>query len=386
MMKNIILMHAFFVASLVWAQPKIVVPSKPIHLGTHIVGEEIHTSFGIANEGDAPLIIQRVQRSCECTHLSYPPSIPPYSQADVSVTIKGKDIAGPASISIVFMTNDPKKPKAHVTFKVLFESALHLEPAITSPLYLNIQGDHRFKLKVSSEEGIPFRITSVRTFGSDFHVASSDKESFPTEKKTSHDLIFTFHNVSRKPQQAIVLISYDLPFPNTERLEFTYAFKPPIYVDPSPIRMVLKGPPAVVQKGKDIFRVVRENQDTLAVLKKDGSTFSLSRKDIQVLNEGYTFRTSIRSVENKPFSVIDINCPLDLLCHIEKNKPAISIPLTLSYHGVYPQKPKIYKLSLKVNLKDYPVVEIPIFVQPFTPNATKIEKSVIHMNKIKHEQ
>ncbi|MFP4082074.1 MAG: DUF1573 domain-containing protein [Candidatus Aminicenantes bacterium] len=79
-------------------------------------GEEVTHVFSFSNQGDAPLVINRVKTSCGCTAaLVSSKKIEPQQKGELEVTFNSRGYEGQVSKYIYVETNDPVKPRTQLT-------------------------------------------------------------------------------------------------------------------------------------------------------------------------------------------------------------------------------------------------------------------------------
>lgn len=114
------------------AAPKLMLKDTEIDLGTVEKGTVAKTSISIANAGDAPLELQKLQVSCPCTTAELPPpdkrSIAPGASIELPVTYDTTDKYGDVGSTIVLHTNDPDMPVALVDLGLRVESLVVYSP------------------------------------------------------------------------------------------------------------------------------------------------------------------------------------------------------------------------------------------------------------------
>ncbi len=87
-------------------------------------------SFTIANEGEAPLKLDRGPTTCKCTMSALPPHpIPPGVLAEVQVGSKTENKEGFFSHSATIYTNDPDNDSIRLTIKGIIQKFLATQPA-----------------------------------------------------------------------------------------------------------------------------------------------------------------------------------------------------------------------------------------------------------------
>jgi hypothetical protein len=103
------------------AAPRIVVEPAAQDLGER-PQEPLALTYTVRNEGQAPLIIEKVSTSCGCTKAAVDREvIPPGESATLQVTLDPTedDLYGDLLRVIYVRSNDPQNPEVQVEFRVL---------------------------------------------------------------------------------------------------------------------------------------------------------------------------------------------------------------------------------------------------------------------------
>jgi hypothetical protein len=113
------------------AQPKIVVSSEKIDLGTIYNGIAKQAEIKLTNAGKDTLKITAVQSSCGCTTVKQPKSeLAPGESDMVKVEFNSTGFRGPATKHVYISSNDPGKPMVNVVLNA--EIKEELEPSTKS--------------------------------------------------------------------------------------------------------------------------------------------------------------------------------------------------------------------------------------------------------------
>lgn len=102
-------------------------------------GNKIHHTFEIKNDGDAPLELTDVKKSCGCTVAEYDPVIEPGSVGRVQVTIETDNFDGPIAKTVSVFTNDSENPKIQLVIKADVKPFLGVFPGYAR--YSYVQGE-----------------------------------------------------------------------------------------------------------------------------------------------------------------------------------------------------------------------------------------------------
>jgi len=102
-------------------------------------GNKIHHTFEIRNDGDAPLELTDVKRSCGCTVAEYDPLIEPGKVGRVQVTVETDNFDGPIAKTVSVFTNDADNPKIQLVVKAEIKPFLGVFPGYAR--YSYVQGE-----------------------------------------------------------------------------------------------------------------------------------------------------------------------------------------------------------------------------------------------------
>ncbi len=137
------------------AQPKLVVSSELIELGTIYSGMSKPAEIKLTNAGEDVLKITHVQSSCGCTTVKQPKSELAPGESDViKVEFNSTGFRGPATKYVYITSNDPVKPQTSV--KLTVEIKEELEPVTKN----NVLWLGSVQLGKSVTETISFRNVS----------------------------------------------------------------------------------------------------------------------------------------------------------------------------------------------------------------------------------
>lgn len=117
-------------ASVAMAAPDLQVPEAKFDFGEVFQGEKVPHVFQFTNQGDEPLLIDRVTSSCGCTAvLVTEKNLPPGGKGEIQANFDSGRFKGAVSKTIYLYSNDPDSPvmQLHLQGKVL--EIVAIEPA-----------------------------------------------------------------------------------------------------------------------------------------------------------------------------------------------------------------------------------------------------------------
>ncbi len=100
------------------AAPNLQVATPIFDFGEIYQGEKVPHVFEFTNQGDEPLLIDRVRSSCGCTAvLVSQKSIPPGGQGELQATFDSTRFRGAIAKTIYLYSNDPVRPTMQLSIK-----------------------------------------------------------------------------------------------------------------------------------------------------------------------------------------------------------------------------------------------------------------------------
>jgi hypothetical protein len=162
-MRSIVVFASFMVfccfTTVSFAAPDLQVATPTFDFGEIYQGEKVPHVFEFTNQGDEPLLIDRVRSSCGCTAvLVSQKNIPPGGQGEVKATFDSSRFRGAINKTIYLYSNDPARPtmQLHLKGKVLEIVAVvpsqvnfgkvKAETAVTTTVVLRNQGPETLSL------------------------------------------------------------------------------------------------------------------------------------------------------------------------------------------------------------------------------------------------
>lgn len=92
-------------------------------------GQELTTSIVVANNGNTPLLVERIKTSCGCTKASISSSsIPPQSFADLQLVFAVPNVRGPMKKYVSLYSNDSASPEYVLEINASVTPTAALEP------------------------------------------------------------------------------------------------------------------------------------------------------------------------------------------------------------------------------------------------------------------
>jgi hypothetical protein len=187
------------------AAPRLVFQKKEVDFGTKLEGDLCEDDFAFENDGDAPLVITKVQPSCGCTvsHISvgdgraddgkltgesrydYGKAIPVGAQGKIHVALNLKGFHGPKASQVSVFTNDPAGP-ATLRVQANVEAFFVLEPQNLNLGEISRKEGKSGSIKITSVRVPAFKITSWDPLqpGVSLQVEDLSEEGKPAAKLT----------------------------------------------------------------------------------------------------------------------------------------------------------------------------------------------------------
>ena len=113
--------------------PHLVLDEDTVDFGVRLFDKEIEQTFVLKNDGEAPLELSGMKKSCGClVSDDSATSIPPGAERTLKVGYKllpSRPKMGTQSFTVSYETNDPKTPRFILTVRVVLADDIHIDPA-----------------------------------------------------------------------------------------------------------------------------------------------------------------------------------------------------------------------------------------------------------------
>jgi len=167
------------------AGPHLVVENSQYDFGMVMQGVKVEHQFTFRNDGDEPLLIDKVKSSCSCTaSLVSSKEIPPGESGTIQAVFDSTRFRGRIHKTIYLYSNDPHRPTSE--FLLEGEVAVPLQ-MIPSLLNFGVVGENEKKelaLRVKNASNQPVQIINVRASNPMVRVEWSDIALKPDEETT----------------------------------------------------------------------------------------------------------------------------------------------------------------------------------------------------------
>jgi len=116
-----------------WAAPVVRVDQPEHDFGTILQGENVRHVFTFANQGNAPLAVEKVTSSCGCTAaLASAKLLAPGESGEIQASFDSARFRGPVKKTVYLYTNDPVQPMVQLQIKATVKAELAIEPQIVN--------------------------------------------------------------------------------------------------------------------------------------------------------------------------------------------------------------------------------------------------------------
>ncbi len=148
--------------------PRALVVERAHSFGQVKQGEVVVHEFSVANEGSAPLLLDRVEFNLPGLTSRFRPGIEAGAVGTVRVEVNTIHLIGEHEIEAVLFTNDPAQPRIGLTMIVAVEPVIEIQPLPAA--YFSIYADEEREqvLRVVNHEERPLEITRVEPEGEHF--------------------------------------------------------------------------------------------------------------------------------------------------------------------------------------------------------------------------
>lgn len=111
------------------ASPQIVPENPAFHFGTIAEGDKVEHVFTFTNQGDTPLLIDRVRSTCGCTGtLLSQKEVLPGQSGEVKTIFNSSGMRGPVVKWIYIYSNDPVNPKSKLQLNGIVKPEIAIQP------------------------------------------------------------------------------------------------------------------------------------------------------------------------------------------------------------------------------------------------------------------
>lgn len=218
------------------AAPVIVCDQPAYEFGNADPAVPVQHTFLIANKGDAPLAIRRVQPSCGCTTAQISQTnINPGETATLPAQVNLQGRSGAQEKHIAIESNDPRTPTLMLTLKGNVRPDLQVEPEslTVSPL----RGDQPVTVAVvfTNHSAAPIKVTRVETTATNLTASIAALE----EGKAYRVSVSTVPPLQTGPVEGMVRIFTDSPARPVFEVPYHGVVMGPIVVAPQQLLVPL---------------------------------------------------------------------------------------------------------------------------------------------------
>lgn len=112
-----------------WAAPKLVVEHPEHDFGVVYQGERVPHAFKFSNQGEHPLVVNKVRSSCGCTAaLASSREIAPGESGEIQANFDSTRFRGAVSKTVYLYTNDSSQPVVQLFLKGAVKEMVSIKP------------------------------------------------------------------------------------------------------------------------------------------------------------------------------------------------------------------------------------------------------------------
>ncbi|MEK6798782.1 MAG: redoxin domain-containing protein [Planctomycetota bacterium] len=165
-------------ADLKGPKPIVKVNSDTHDFGSVWVGPDLNHTYKLTNDGDAPLLIDKVKPSCGCTVAGpYPKQIAPGESGDFPFAMKSDKLRGTFQKNITIESNDPINPRLRLTLRGEVKRFVDITPASASFGRITEQEPQTRELTIINNTETPVQLTLQKEPNDPFAYELVEKEA-----------------------------------------------------------------------------------------------------------------------------------------------------------------------------------------------------------------
>jgi hypothetical protein len=150
------------------AAPRIVVEEESFDFGTILQGDKVEKVFRFRNDGDAPLVVDRVKTSCGCTAaLLSASTLAPGESGEVRTSFDSTRFSGSVQKTVAVYSNDPSRAIVQLLIKGSIRQELFVSPAFIELGTLNAGVEKILPVTISNQGPVPVALREVRCLAPD---------------------------------------------------------------------------------------------------------------------------------------------------------------------------------------------------------------------------
>ena len=159
-----VLMAVLPVLSLAEPAPSLSIEQTEYHFGEIFQGESVSHVFTFSNDGDAPLVIDRVKSSCGCTAaLLSSKNIPPGGQGTIRATFDSSRFRDSVHKVIMLYSNAPGKGRVQFSIKGVVKPVVESTPRQVEFGEVNVGSSKQLSVELVNAWDEDLEILNVRT-------------------------------------------------------------------------------------------------------------------------------------------------------------------------------------------------------------------------------
>lgn len=226
--------------------PRIVFEKSQWDFGKVKEGKILSHNFEFRNDGDSPLVIEKVKTSCGCTAaLASTQEVPPGQKGEIQVKFHTRGYAGSVSKFIFVKSNDSSQPRKKLVISARIEvpprPQVHIQNLsqsmglilegedISAQTTIANRGEKKLKLEFSHKSAVFFhkgkKIDSSITVAPGNKVVIEINIPAPQKKGLLREYVMVESNDPRRPRMSLYITGYIVTWKQLKKLFEKYKEK-----------------------------------------------------------------------------------------------------------------------------------------------------------------
>jgi hypothetical protein len=193
----VVILVNFFYGSMAFAAPNLQIPEPKFDFGEVFQGEKVLHEFEFVNQGDEPLLVDRVTSSCGCTAvLVSEKNLAPGSKGKLQANFDSSRFNGSVSKTIYLYSNDPLRPVMQLSIQGKVLKTVAVEPTQVNFGQVKTKKTVKSSVVLRNQGGKPL------TLGTPHTTAAELKVEMPKTAFAAGDAVTLELQLTPKPGQS----------------------------------------------------------------------------------------------------------------------------------------------------------------------------------------